>query len=222
MPHGIEIELIDRIKPMVQDLVTARAATLADLRYAGVRLEVYGGRYATAENGAPKASGDDCALAFGIRVLAGSRMTAPGYFGRGLGAADLVPTSSRSSREGLLAAYRRAMANAEQKALVRAKFPGLGEALADTRLSPVPVRQEVVPAVYDTDPRRVPLDHMVRFTQDVSRARRRRRPVTSLQLCRRPDRALPRAVRLFGGRADRSVLRPDPGLVLCRGGRSRQ
>ena len=89
MPHGIEIELIDRIKPMVRDLVTERAATLADLRYAGVRLEVSEGRYATAENGAPKASGDDCALAFGIRVLAGRRMTAPGYFGRGLGAADL-------------------------------------------------------------------------------------------------------------------------------------
>jgi TldD protein len=30
------------------------------------------------------------------------------------------------------------------------------------------VRHEVVPAVYDIDPRGVPLDHMVRFTQDVS------------------------------------------------------
>ena len=54
MPHGIEIELIDRIKPMVQGLVTERAATLADLRYAGVRLEVSEGRYATAENGTPR------------------------------------------------------------------------------------------------------------------------------------------------------------------------
>ena len=167
MPHGIEIELIDRIKPMVRDLVTERAATLADLRYAGVRLEVSEGRYATAENGAPKGSGDDCALAFGIRVLAGRRMTAPGYFGRGLGAADLSHLE-QILRDGLDAAYRRAMANAEQKALVRAKYPGLGEALADTRLSPVPVRHEVVPAVYDIDPRGVPLDYMVRFTQDVS------------------------------------------------------
>ncbi|HEY8150574.1 MAG TPA: TldD/PmbA family protein, partial [Vicinamibacteria bacterium] len=119
------------------------------------------------ENGAPKASGDDCALAFGIRVLAGSRMIAPGYFGRGLGAADLS-NLEQILRDGLLAAYRRAKANAEQKALVRAKYPGLGEALADTRLSPVPVRHEIVPAVYETDPRAVPLDHMVRFTQDVS------------------------------------------------------
>src|SRR5258705_8934260 len=86
--HGIEIELIDRIKPMVQGLVTGRAATLADLRYAGVRLEVSEGRYATAENGVPKASGDDCALAFGIRVLAGRRMIAPGFFGQGLGVSD--------------------------------------------------------------------------------------------------------------------------------------
>ncbi len=167
MLHGIEIALIDRIKPMVQDLVTARAAALPDLRYAGVRLEVTEGKFAAAENGAAKASGDDYGLAFGIRVLAGSRMIAPGYFGRGLGVADLVRLEELL-HEGLLAAYRRAMANAEQKALVRAKFPGLGEALSDTRLCPVRVNQDVVPAVYETDPRTLSLEHMVRFTRDVS------------------------------------------------------
>ena len=67
MLHGLEIALIDRIKPLVQDLVTARAAALPDLRYAGVRIEVTERKFAAAENGAAKASGDDYALAFGVR-----------------------------------------------------------------------------------------------------------------------------------------------------------
>ena len=168
MPHGIEVRLIDAITPVVRELVTTHARALADLRYADVRLEVSEGKFAGAEQGEARTSGDDYALAFGIRVLAGSRMSAPGYFGRGLGAADL-PHLSRILREGLLAAYRRAMANADLKAEVKAKFGALGDALEDTRLHPIPVRQEVVPAIFEVDPRGVPLDEMIRYTTDVSR-----------------------------------------------------
>ncbi len=168
MPHGIETRLIERITPMVRDLVTTEALALADLRYADVRVEVSEGKFAGAENGSSKSSGDDYAFAFGIRVLAGARMTAPGYFGRGLGAAD-VPELARLLREGLRAAYRRALANAEMKAEIKGKFGALGDALADTRLHPIQVRQEVVPAVFEVDPRDVALDEMVRFTTDVSR-----------------------------------------------------
>ena len=168
MPHGIETRLIERITPMARELVTIRARALADLRYADVRVEVSEGKFAGAENGAPRSSGDDYAFAFGLRVLAGSRTSAPGYFGRGLGAADL-PHLARLLREGLLSAYRRAMANAEMKAETRGKFGALGESLADTRLHPIPVRQEIVPAVFEVDPRDVALDDMVALTTDVSR-----------------------------------------------------
>jgi len=166
--YGIDVELIERIKPMAHELVTSYARALPDLRYCDLRLEVSEGKFAGAENGAAKSSGDDYAFAFGIRVLAGGRMVAPGYLGRGLGAADL-PRLGQLLRDGVLAAYRRASANAEWKAEVKAKFGSLGDALEDTRLCPVEVSQEVVPAVYEIDPRSVRLDDMVRFTTDVSR-----------------------------------------------------
>ena len=168
MPDGIETRLIDRIAPLAAELVTTWARSLADLRYADLRLEVAEGKYAAAENGASKSSGDDYGFAFGIRVLAGRRMVAPGYFGRSLGAADL-PHLDRILKEALEAAYRRAMANAELKAEVKGKFGALGDSLSDTRLHPVQIRREVVPAVFEMDPRAVPLDEMVRFTTDVSR-----------------------------------------------------
>ena len=156
MPHGIETGLIERITPMVRDLCVERARALPDLHYADVRVEVAEGKYAGSENGESKSSGDDYGFAFGVRVIAGSRMRAPGYFGQGLGAAD-VPRLARILEDGLLAAYRRAMANAEMKAEVRGKFGALGDALGDTRLHPVQVRQEIVPAVFEVDPRTVAL-----------------------------------------------------------------
>ena len=167
MPYGIETTLIERITPMVRELVTTGTRVLAGLRYADVRVEVTEGKFAGAENGEPKSSGDDYALAFGVRVLAGARMIAPGYFGRGLGAAD-VPHLARILEDGLRSAYRRATANAEVKAEIRGKFGSLGEALADTRLHPIQVRQAIVPAVFEIDPRGVLLDEMQRFTTDVS------------------------------------------------------
>ena len=168
MPHGIETRLVDRIKPLVQELAASHARSLAHLRHADVRVDVSEGKFASAEDGSPKSSGDDYGFSFGIRVLAGDRMVAPGYFGRGLGAADLGHLE-HLLKEGLLAAYRRAMANAELKATAKGKFGSLGDALADTRLCPVTVSQDVVPATFEVDPRDVSLDEMVRFATDVSR-----------------------------------------------------
>jgi TldD protein len=168
MAHGIEVELIDRIKPLVRDLVTSCARSWPHVRYADVRVDVSEGKFASAENGSAKASGDDYGFSFGVRVLAGNDLGAPGYFGRGLGVADLGRLE-QLLREGLLAAYRRAMANAELKAAARGKFGSLGDALADTRLYPIPISQEVVPAVFRIDPRAVSVDEMVRLAVDVSR-----------------------------------------------------
>jgi len=55
------------------------------------------------------------------------------------------------------------------KTQAREKFGALGESLADTRLHPVRVCQDVVPAVYERDPRSVDLAEMVRLARDVSR-----------------------------------------------------
>jgi TldD protein len=165
---AIDVELIERITPVARDLVTGFARALPGLAYADIRVDAAEGKIAEAENGGSKSSGEDGTLAFGVRVLAGHRMIASGYFGRALGAADLGDLD-RILRDGLLAAYRRALASAEHKAQTRAKLGALGAALADTRLSPVDVRQEVVPAVCETDPRGVLLDDMTRLARDVSR-----------------------------------------------------
>ena len=133
MSSAIRTELIERITPLVHDVATSYARSLPHLSYADVRIDVSEGKFATAENGGPKSSGDDYAFSFGIRVLAGDRMIAPGYFGRGLGAAD-VDTLERLLKDGVRTAYRRAMANAERKSEVRGKLGGLGrlqEVVAD-------------------------------------------------------------------------------------------
>ncbi len=164
----VSIDLIDTVAPMVETRVREAARRLPHLRYADLRLEVTEGKGAGSENGTPKFSGDDYGLALGARVLAGDRMIAPGYVGRTLGTADLADLD-RIVREALERAYRRAMVNAEMKADAREKFGPLGESLADTRLHPIEVRQDTVPAVYRIDPRAMDLAEMVRYATDVSR-----------------------------------------------------
>jgi TldD protein len=164
----ITIDLVDGIKETVRGLATDEARRFVDLRYADVRVEVTEGKAAAAENGAARFAGDDYGLAVGVRVLAGDRLVAPGYFGRTLGAAD-VGGLEGVLREAIERAYRRARANAELKADAREKFGELGAALADTRLHPIDVRQDTVPGVFEIDPRTLHLTEMVRYTTDVSR-----------------------------------------------------
>jgi len=164
----ITVDALDAAKETARAIVGDAARRLAGLRYVDARLEVVDGKSAAAENGASKYAGDDAAAALGVRVLAGDRMVAPGYVGLALGVADL-PHLDRILRETIDRAYRRAMVNGELKADARGKFGSLGEALADTCLHPVDVRQDTVAAVYRRDPRAMDLDEMVRYTTEVSR-----------------------------------------------------
>jgi TldD protein len=168
MAHGITTDLIDGVKEMVADLCTGWARALPDLIHADVRLEATESKVASVENGEPKFANDDYACAYGVRVLAGRRMVGAGYLGGTLGTADL-PRLREILRDALGRAHRRAAANGGAKAEAHARFPGLGSSLADTRLAPVRVAQDVVPAVYRVDPRAMPLADMVRTTTEIGR-----------------------------------------------------
>src|SRR5262249_18723884 len=123
-PHGIDTGLIERIAPLVEDIATSHARALPAVAYPDIRVDVSEGKCAASAKDSAKASGDGYGFSFGVRVLAGGRMIAPGYFGQGLGAADL-PRLDRLLKDGLLAAYRRALANAELKAEIKGKFGAL-------------------------------------------------------------------------------------------------
>jgi len=167
MTTRITVDLVDDLKPDVCDLLRDARRRLPHLAYADLRIEVAEGKFATAENGESKSSGDDYGFSVGVRVLAGERAIAPGWVGLTLGTADLDDLPRRL-REAIERAYRRARVNAELKASARGKFGPLGNSLADTRLHPVEIRQDTVRAVYTVDPRTLPLADMVAFTTDVS------------------------------------------------------
>lgn len=165
---AVTIELVGELKAKLADDFMRRARRLG-CGYADLRLEVVESQFAWAENGNCKQSGRDDALAVGIRVIAGDGIAAPGYFGRGLGAADR-DRLGRVIKDGLAHAHARALANARGKSAARAAFPALAGALWDTRLAPVPARQDTVPAVFEVDPRAVPLEEIVALAREVSGA----------------------------------------------------
>ena len=78
----ITVELIERIKEDLFDLVRQLKTGLSDCQYIDLRVEVGEGQAAVAQDGMMKASMRDYGLSYGARVIAGKRMFAPGYFGQ--------------------------------------------------------------------------------------------------------------------------------------------
>ena len=165
----ITVETIDQIKPMIFDLATRYRKTLRGCRYADIRVEVEETQSAAAENGGSKHSSKDYGFAVGIRALSGDSMVAPGYFGRSLGAADL-DRLEQVVKAGLRHAHHRARANAERKAAIKGEFGPLAEALTSTSLAPIDIHRDVVPALFEIDPRTIPLEDLVTITTEISRS----------------------------------------------------
>ncbi|MCJ7509524.1 MAG: TldD/PmbA family protein, partial [Dehalococcoidia bacterium] len=168
MPAKVTVEVIPQIREMACELVRRSARRLRHLRYCDLRIEVGEGKGAAVENGMDKLSSEDYGFSFGVRVIAGEKMTAAGHFGQQLGAADL-PRLQRVLRAGIDHAYQRALASAHSKALARKRLGPLAEALSSTELAPIEVRQDSVPAQYQIDPRSLSLDEVVRYVREVSK-----------------------------------------------------
>jgi TldD protein len=163
----VSIEALPQVRDAVSDLLTGYPKSKRHCRYADVRIEVSEGKVAVAENGMDKFSGEDYGFAFGIRVLAGEKITSPGYFGEIVGAADL-PELRQRLKDGLDHAYERALANARAKDGARSRFAALGDALYDMSLAPIEVRQDTTDAQYQIDPRGVPLEDASQYVREVS------------------------------------------------------
>lgn len=167
MPQKVSIDAIPDLRDAVFDLVTSYAKGKRFCRYADIRIEVSEGKVGVAENGMDKFSGEDYGFAFGVRVVAGEHISAPGYAGELVGASDL-PRLPQRLREALDHAYDRAVANARAKTGSRSRFPELGGALYDMTLAPIEVRQDTVEATFQIDPREVPLAEVSHYVRDVS------------------------------------------------------
>ncbi len=156
MSPNITVETLEGVRENLRSLVAEWAKRLPGMRYCDLRIQVREERGAYAENGMERASGEDTAFSFGVRVIADYRMSAAGYYGQILGAADLVNLEGLV-QEGIRQAHQRARANARQKAQTKRRFPNVGASLDDTFLARVPVAEYSAPAVYVNDPRRVSL-----------------------------------------------------------------
>ena len=169
MSHTISVDDLDSIRPRLLSLVTERARTLPKFRYCDLRVQVKEEKRGSAENGVEKAGSEDVSFDFGVRVIAQERMSAAGFYGQVLGAADLGRIESMVW-EGIGQAHRRARSNARKKSQTWRRFPAVARSLDDTFLARVPVAEDTVPATYEVDPLTVPLENTVRMAVDGCRA----------------------------------------------------
>ena len=169
MPSRITIDILDRMRPKLRTLITENTKRLPGLRYCDLRIEVKEAKGGAAENGMEKASAEDYSFDFGVRVIAGARFSAAGYYGLILGAAD-AENIEKVVWEGILQAHQRARASARLKAQARGHFGSLGPSLTSTDLAPIPIAQDTIGATFTVDPRGVALSDMVKLAVEGCKA----------------------------------------------------
>ena len=169
MPPAVTIDILDRMRPNLASLIQDKARSLAGMRYCDLRISVREQKGAMAENGNEKASAEDYIFDFGVRAIAGSRISAAGYFGQILGVAD-VASIENVVWQGIRQAHQRARSSARMKSVTRGRFGSLGESLSGTDLAPIAVAKDTVSAIYSQDPRAVPLTETVKMAVEGCKA----------------------------------------------------
>ena len=169
MPPAVTIDILDRLRPNLASLIQERAKTLAGMRYCDLRISVREEKGAMAENGNEKASAEAYIFDFGVRAIAGTRISAAGYFGQILGSTD-AGNIENVVWQGIRQAHQRARSSARMKGITRGRFGALGESLSGTDLAPIAVAKDSVPAIYSQDPRAVPLVETVKMAVDGCKA----------------------------------------------------
>jgi TldD protein len=169
MGQKVNIALIDKAKDKLSDLVLESRSKLKDCSYVDLRVAVSEGQRASAQDGMMKFSIRDYSLSYGLRVIAGKEILAPGYFGETLGAADVghLPDVIQS---GLRQAYERAVANSRIKSDRKSRWRTLGQALWSSELAPIKACQDTIPAVYRISPLDISLGEVSRLAQEISKA----------------------------------------------------
>jgi TldD protein len=169
MGQRINIALIEKVKDKLSNLVLDNKNSLTNCSYIDLRLAASEGQRATAQDGMMKSAVRDYGLSYGVRVIAGKDMLAPGYFGESLGTVD-VDNLPGVIQDGLRRAHDRALASSRMKNERRVRWKTLGQSLRSSELAPVRAAQDNIPGVYKTNPLGLSLEEVSKLAQEVSRA----------------------------------------------------
>ena len=164
----ITIETLDQVKEVARDLITDWAMRLKDVHYADIRMEASQARAAVALDGNPIGAHSDWEISFGVKVIAGDKIRASGYYGRHLGVMDIKNFSSKI-KEGIYHAHQRALANARYKLSAKEQFGSLASSLYDTSLAPVEIHQEIHQVPFQIDPRQVSIEKVIKEVVGISK-----------------------------------------------------
>lgn len=169
MGQKVNIDLIGKTKDKLSDIVREARSKLKDCSYIDLRVRVSEGQQAVAQDGMMKWSIRDYDLSYGLRIIAGRTMLAPGYFGETLGAAD-VDNLPDIIRDGLRQAHGRAIANSMMKGERKSRWGALGQPLWSSELAPVTAHQDTIKGVFKRNPLDVSLEEVNGLAREVSKA----------------------------------------------------
>ncbi len=167
MIERITVDLIEGIKEEVFSLVLDSQKNLKHCHYIDLRIEANESKFAAAQKGAPKESGEESQMSLGLRVIAGDTLRAPGYFSSHLGPSDLIDIK-KVIKKAIEHAWRRASANASWKAEMKRILGPLGESIHSTNLAQVEIHKDTSVLGFKEDPRYISVENIINEAVRVS------------------------------------------------------
>lgn len=158
--QSVSISDLDNLKDIAANIVLS--AKTGHIDYLDLRLEIGEGIGAYSEDGHPKVTSKDWSFSLGIRVIDSTGITAAGYFGQKLGFPD-IKNFSRTLKNAIAVAAARARANSRDK-------KSFGLPVSPTKLAPIDIRQDSVPAEFEIDPRSVTPAQITDLTRQTAAA----------------------------------------------------
>lgn len=158
---------LDHIKPLLRVICDAEAQD-QNVVYTDVRLAISEGIGAYSEDGNPKVTSQDWSASLGVRVIAGSDISAAGYYGRSLGLSDFEQLE-KVIKKAFVQAKERARVNAQYKNDFVKKFGVLGTTVSSVDLAKIPVTEATIPAEFSIDPRMVSPKELTVFAQEAAK-----------------------------------------------------
>lgn len=167
MKKTIETDDLAALERCVTDSI-ASVTKPKSIPYADVRVEVNEGVGSFSEDGKPKATSLDWSFSLGVRVIAGTAISAAGYYGKRLGLSDFAHFDAVVA-EALSTAASRASANAREKARFVRRTGAFSDSVRTLTLFPIQVNQDVVPPEYSVDPKSISPKRITDFACTASR-----------------------------------------------------
>jgi len=174
MEKVIKVSDLDNIKENATNIILS-AGKDPHVMYIDLRVEAGEGVGTYVEDDNPRQTSKDWNVSIGIRVIAGEKYPASGFFGRQLGYEEFRQFE-KVLQEAIVIAKERAILNANYKTIFKKNYSEFAKSVEAVKLAPIEIHQTTVKPEFTIDPRIVSSKQITDYAMQCARVAKNYHP----------------------------------------------